>query len=395
MSFEKIIAFLSRAAKTSGIRAIQRGTYVGLFSLLAGITIIYLTMPHSEWRISLLKAFQMSLTIMGATISFSVAYFYHLDKGKIASIAVGIISLLSFILTLPFSASLNETLDIMLEVSSSSIFVGLLIAFLCGKLASIYPPLPHLMLIIPLISLLLAVHHIEIHPLVARAVSHIIVVGDSLPAALSVIFLICLLWYSGVHGPAVVGSIVTPIYLVTLSENLSAVHMGLSPPHIVTTVFFNIVFIGGGGSTLSLCFMMLASRVRRLRYISRAAIIPGLANINEFLIFGVPLVMNPFFFIPFFTAPLTCGLITYLATYFHLVSPTYIYCPGFIPSPIAGWLATQGDWRIFLLTIINFFISFLIYHPFFKAYQTRLIEDEGRLDKAGQYRKNREEVKEN
>lgn len=386
--YEKFFAVLSRIANTREMKAIQRGTYVGIFFLVAGTIALFFVFPDPDWKNSLIWSFRSSLSIMGLAISFAIA-FYYLNKGT-GRVLSGSVALASYLLILPMPSSPADFRTMMLEISTSSILVGIIIGLITGKAAYTafswaersrdgflrfffrYLLLPTVF--IPAFWLMTAAG-LRIHPFVGGIVRHMIFVGDSLPAALTVIFMICLLWYAGVHGPAVVGSIVTPIYLVTLSENLQAIQQNLPPPHTVTTIFFTMVFIGGGGCTLPLCVLMLRSKIRRIRYMARAAILPGIFNVNEFIIFGLPLVMNPFFFIPFFVAPLLCGLLTYSLTYFRLAQPAHIFCPGFFPGPIAAFIGTQGDWGALLLTILNFIISYVVYRPFFEAYQKKISED--------------------
>ncbi|MDD5476211.1 MAG: PTS transporter subunit EIIC [Syntrophales bacterium] len=386
--YENLFAAISRIANTRGMKAIQRGTYVGIFFLVSGTIALFFVFPDPDWKNTLIWSFRSSLTIMGLAISFAIAFFY-LEKGK-GRVLAGCVALASFMLTLPMPASPADFLPMMLDLSTSSILVGILIGLITGKAAYMafswaektsnflsrfflrYLLLPAIF--IPA-SWLMGAFGFKIHPLVGAIVRHMIFLGDSLPAALTVIFMICLLWYAGVHGPAVVGSIVTPIYLVTLSENLQAIQQNLPPPHTVTTIFFTMVFIGGGGCTLPLCVLMLRSKIRRIRYMARAALLPGIFNVNEFLIFGIPIVMNPYFFIPFITAPLLCGLFTYSITYFRWAQPAHIFCPGFFPGPIAAFVGTQGNWGALLLTVLNFFISYIIYRPFFEAFQKKIFEE--------------------
>lgn len=386
--YERFFAALSRIANTRAMKAIQRGTYVGIFFLVGGTIALFFVFSNPDWKNSLLWSFRSSLAIMGLAISFAIA-FYYLKKGT-GRVLSGCVALAAFLLTLPMPASPADFRPMMLEISNSSILVGILIGLITGKAAYMASSWAERSrggflrfflryLLLPTVFIpafwLMAASGFRIHPFVGGIVRHMIFVGDSLPAALTVIFMICLLWYAGVHGPAVVGSIVTPIYLVTLSENLQAIQQNLPPPHTVTTIFFTMVFIGGGGCTLPLCVLMLRSKIRKIRYMARAAILPGIFNVNEFIIFGLPLVMNPFFFIPFFAAPLLCGLLTYSLTYFRLAQPAHIFCPGFFPGPIAAFLGTQGDWGALLLTILNFFISYAVYRPFFEAYQKKISED--------------------
>ena len=99
-------------------------------------------------------------------------------------------------------------------------------------------------------------------------------------------------------------------------------------------------------------------------------------NINEPVIFGLPIVLNPILIIPFVITPLVTATIAYAATAMGFVTPTHIMPPWTLPAPIGAYLATGGDWRAIVLVFINITISFLIYLPFFKMYDKNMLEIE-------------------
>ena len=110
--------------------------------------------------------------------------------------------------------------------------------------------------------------------------------------------------------------------------------------------------------------------------LSRTCIVPGIFNINEPVIFGLPIVLNPILIIPFVITPLVTATIAYAATAMGFVTPTHIMPPWTLPAPIGAYLATGGDWRAIVLVLINIAISFLIYLPFFKMYDKNMLEIE-------------------
>ena len=141
-----------------------------------------------------------------------------------------------------------------------------------------------------------------------------------------------------------------------------------SLPHIVVVSLFLFVFPGGAGATLPLAFMLRFSRVPRLRKIGKLVLLPSVFNINEPLLFGVPLVLNPFLVVPFVVAPSVLATITYLAVRFALVGRPAFYYPSSIPSVVSTYLATL-DWRAGGLIVLNIAIAAMIYWPFFRAYE--------------------------
>src|SRR5699024_11976282 len=105
-----------------------------------------------------------------------------------------------------------------------------------------------------------------------------------------------------------------------------------------------------------------------LKNLGRTVVTPSLFNINEPVIFGLPIVLNPILVIPFVITPLVTATIAYFATSIGLVSPTFVKPPLTLPAPIGAYLATGGDWRAIILVLVNIAISFGIYLPFLKVY---------------------------
>jgi cellobiose PTS system EIIC component len=135
------------------------------------------------------------------------------------------------------------------------------------------------------------------------------------------------------------------------------------------------VWIGGSGASLSLVLLMLFSKTPYLKSMGRATLLPGICNINEPVIFGVPIMLNPLLFIPFILGPITIGTLTYYAMQLGLVGKPYILVPWTLPAPIGAYLATGGDWRAIVLVLVNLAIVTAIYYPFLKAYERKLIAD--------------------
>lgn len=203
------------------------------------------------------------------------------------------------------------------------------------------------------------------------------VAGNSIWGVIVPIFLITLLWSAGIHGASVIGSIIRPIWLVLLEENASALAAGKPMPNIVPEQFFQwYVWIGGAGATLGLAILLCFSKSEYLKKVGRFSIIPSIFNINEPMIFGVPLVMNPILAIPFILAPLVIGIISYIATSIGLVGRFAINAPWTLPAPIGAYFATNGSISGVILVLINIAISIVIYYPFFKVYEKRMLEEE-------------------
>ncbi len=134
---------------------------------------------------------------------------------------------------------------------------------------------------------------------------------------------------------------------------------------------FLFVFPGGAGATLPLAGLLAISRVPRLRTIGRVTILPAFFNTNEPLLFGVPVVFNPFLIPPFVIVPVLLATVTYAAVALNLVGRPIYYVPSSIPTLLSTFLATL-DWRAVILAIANIAIATLVYLPFVRAYERHL-----------------------
>ncbi|HZG14410.1 MAG TPA: PTS sugar transporter subunit IIC [Candidatus Bathyarchaeia archaeon] len=233
-------------------------------------------------------------------------------------------------------------------------------------------------IVIIIMSLLTVVLGLDLHALVDKAVGPLVSAGDSLPGILIPIFLITFFWSFGIHGVSIVGTIARPLWEVYLAKNAEAVAAGQPIPHVAPETFFQwFVWIGGSGATLGLVLCMLFfAKTKYTKTLGRTVLAPGIFNINEPVIFGMPVVLNPTLIIPFVIVPLINATVAYFATVLGLVNPTYIMPPWTLPAPIGAYLATGGDWRAIVLVLINITISFVIYLPFFKMYEKKLMEQE-------------------
>lgn len=201
--------------------------------------------------------------------------------------------------------------------------------------------------------------------------------GGSLFGALISVVLISLLWSVGIHGAAIVTGVMNPIWLSIQAENFANFELGLPVEHIVTKTFIDFTKIGGAGFTLPLLLMFVFfARSQQLKQLGKISFVPGLFNINEPIIFGTPIVMNPILIIPFTLAPVVSLLITYFSMATHLVPyPTGITLPWAMPGVVAGFLITNS-FAGAILQVVLIIVCSAIYYPFFKLYDNKLYGDE-------------------
>lgn len=122
--------------------------------------------------------------------------------------------------------------------------------------------------------------------------------------------------------------------------------------------------------------LFMFSKSQYLKDLGKLSFLPGLFNINEPIIFGAPIVLNPILGIPFILAPLVTGTISYFATVTHLVPMMMVRLPFTIPAPIAAIMSTNWSWNAAILSIVNFVVYLIIYYPFFKVFEKQQLEKE-------------------
>lgn len=206
---------------------------------------------------------------------------------------------------------------------------------------------------------------------------------DSLPGAILMCFMFPFLWVFGVHGSTVVGGIMQGLLQANSLENQAILDKGLdltvaNGGHIVTVQFVDqFINVTGAGLTIGVVIYMVAfAKSKQLKTLGRLEAIPALFNINEPLLFGIPVVMNPMLAVPFISVPVIACIIEYFALATGLC-PLYgaTQVPWTCPPIISGFLI--GGWRSALLQIIIFVISFFVYLPFIRKVDKANLKAEG------------------
>ena len=194
-----------------------------------------------------------------------------------------------------------------------------------------------------------------------------------------IIAIIQLFWIAGLHGSTIILGMIGPVLGLLGDQNRLAYEAGAEIPNIIGGPFFDIfISLGGGGGTFALAFLLaFVSRSRQLKEIGKISVGAAFFNINEPIIFGLPIVMNPYLIIPFFITPLVTGLIGYFSVATGLLPKLPgISVPWTTPPLISGYLASIGSFRYVILQVILIVIGMIIYLPFFKAFDNKILEDE-------------------
>ena len=431
----KLAGPLEKLSNQRHLRAIRDGIIATLpliivSSLLMVVAFSYNQMP-ADWGITqfiknnavaILLPYRMSMYIMTLYavfgIGYSLAKSYNLD-----GLSGAILAELTFLLTIvPVSmpditesisalASKNAELNAFLQglpsgyvipaenLGSAGMFIGIISAFIGVEIyrftqvkglkismpaavppavARSFESLTPTVIIILGVSTITMWLGINVHTIVGNLIKPLINATDTLPSTLLIIFLIMFFWSFGIHGASVVGSIARPVWLILLEQNSAAAAAGAPLTAIAAEPFFQwFLYIGGSGCTIGLILALaFGGKSTYGKQIGRAALVPGIFNINEPIVFGAPIVLNPTLIIPFITVPLVTGTLAWFATTLGLVNRVQLIAPWTLPGPIGAYLATGGDWRAAVLNVICILISIALYYPFVRIYDKKLLAEE-------------------
>lgn len=178
-----------------------------------------------------------------------------------------------------------------------------------------------------------------------------------------------LLFTFGIHQTVVNGTILEPLLLVNMNENMAAAAAGKDIPHIINSTFVpTFGMLGGTGSTICLLIAAFLFFRKNQQYseLGKLAVAPGLFNINEPVIFGFPIVFNLPMIIPFVLTPAIGIIIAYFATAIGFMNKCTVLVPWTTPPLLNGFLATGGDFRAIIVQLVIIIIGVLLYLPFMK-----------------------------
>ena len=194
-------------------------------------------------------------------------------------------------------------------------------------------------------------------------------------------FTLCsLFWFFGVH-PSPLLSLYIPFVMVPFTQNFEAFIAGQPMPHLELAVVFTALSMGATGSTLGLSISTLFGKSEKYKVMKKLVVVPNFFNINEPIIFGFPVMLNPVYFIPMILGPLASGFSALLLT--KLLQPNInpaVSFPWIMPQLISTFF--QGGFKFFLIIFLVVLVQVLIYYPFFRLDDQRALNEENHDQRA-------------
>ncbi len=357
----------------------------------------------------------LTVSSMALYVAFFMGYNYAGQVGLEDRVSAGVVSLVSWLLLMPISIDVTaDDLSEAIQISglsfdwlgSKGIFVAIIVGFLATALYV------KLMNDGPVITMPAGVP-----PTVSRSFTSLIPMGVTMVVvwAVRVIFvlspwgnafnfvyeilqvpllslggnvvaqaIICafghFLWFFGIHGTSLTSSVNNPILLTLSSENQEAIAAGLAAPNVMNQQFVDLfATMGGAGSTLSLVIIMvLFCRSERIKKLAHLSIAPAIFNINEPIIFGLPIVLDPVMFIPFILAPVVNIFVSWAAMSAGIVPIcSGVYVTWTTPAIISGFLVS--GWQGAVLQAVLILIDGVVFFPFIKALDSQYLREEQEL----------------
>lgn len=377
----RLLPALKAFGDAPAMLAVRESLPWSFLGLLGGLLVFLALVPVAPGPVGrvLLERFAQAelpaFGVMAATLVVVLAYRLAGALG-LSRAALAAAASTAFVLSLPRPYAFARPLAYLHLVGESGLFLAILVCLLgafamCRARAFLGrtgPADAAGAALVVLVALALFFAHVSAGGALLALVRPLGALGDTYGALLALVVIETLLWLIGIHGPATLAAIVTPVYLALQAQNTAAYVQHAPLPHIVTVSLFLFVFPGGAGATLPLCALLCFSRVARLRKIARLTIVPAIFNINEPLLFGLPVVFNPFLAVPFVIAPVLLATTTYLAIAHGAVARPWTYVPAGVPTLVSTYVATL-DPRAVVLASANIALATLVYLPFVRAYE--------------------------
>jgi PTS system cellobiose-specific IIC component len=216
---------------------------------------------------------------------------------------------------------------------------------------------------------------VDIDHLVQAAFQPLVFALNTLPGILVYAFAVTLLWSVGINGDNALDAIVAPIFLQYLAANVTAMTAGQPLPFVTANGFFStFVNVGGTGATIALALILVRSRDAGFRQVSRLSLPTQIFQINEPIFFGIPIVLNPIFMLPYVLNALLLTAGTYLLMDWGLIAKPFVNVPWTTPPIIGHYLVTGGDWRAAVWGAVSIVLAMLVYYPFAKIAERQRLD---------------------
>ena len=393
------LTVVSENTYMSAIRAGMMATVP--LTIIGGFFMIVAYMPIPGWDkvvepyLPLLQIPERAtFGLLSIFVCFAIAY----DLGKQWKLEAVVSASMALLVFLLVQIDIHSQSLAMNGLDSKGVFTAILVAVIAVRVQKFFndrnfviklpenvPPVVYesFLSLIPLLFLVTVfwlirfVAGVDINGAIQTALTPLVRGLDTLPGILLYAFLVTMLWSVGINGDNAVDAIVAPIFLQFLGANVDAIKAGQPLPYVTALGFFTtFVNVGGTGATIALALVLWNSKEPGFRKVSRMAMPTQIFQINEPMFFGIPIVLNPIFMIPYVLSALALTTGTYLLMYFHLLQRPWVAIPWTTPPIIGHYLVCGGDWRGAVWGVASLVIAMAIYYPFAKVAERQRLQAE-------------------
>jgi PTS system cellobiose-specific IIC component len=388
-----IVPPLTALSENTYMSAIRAGMVsIVPLTIIGGVFLIVAFLPIPGWEgivARYLPLLQIPVTATFGLLAVFVCFAIGYDLGKRLGQEAIVSALLATTIFLLMQIRLEDQTLAMDNLGSKGLFVAIVVALISVRVQKLFtdsglviklpenvPPVVYesFLSLVPLFFLVLVfwlvrfVLGVDINAIVQQIFAPLIFTLSSLPGILVYAFLVTMLWSVGINGDNALDAIVAPIFLHYLATNVAATAAGQPLPYITADGFFTtFVNVGGTGATIALALVLWNSREPGFRKVSRLSLPTQIFQINEPIMFGIPIVLNPIFMIPYILSALILTASTYLLMYAELINKPFVKVPWTTPPVIGHYLVTRGDWRAAVWGVLSIIIAMCVYYPFAKV----------------------------
>lgn len=422
--FNEFLNGIARIANTKPLRALKDGFVLTMpITLIGSLFLLFANLPIDgyedfmantfgpQWNIGLNQVVGSSFDILALITVIGIAYFYTKNEGE-DGIASAVIAMVSFFIITPSSVISEGGKQIGGVVPKdwvgaqgviTAILIGLLTGYIFTTLVkkeitikmpegvpagvtnaftALIPGVVIAFLSMVIYQVLMVTTESTLPELIFELLQVPLQnLSDSFAGGLIITLLMSLLFWAGLHGPNIVMGVMAPILTANSIANTELLQAGdltiENGAHVMTPQVIDLfVKFGGTGITLGLLIAaLIAAKSEQLKTISKLSIVPGFFNINEPVIFGLPIVYNPYLVVPFILVPVVGLVITYAAIATGFLAPfTGVQVPWTTPPIVSGFIV--GGFRGALVQFVILVLSVVIYLPFMKKQDQAFLENE-------------------
>lgn len=332
---------------------------------------------------------------------YYLADYYHEKNVKINPIACGAVSMIAFLCFIDFG-QLSANFDwpnyilgspslfggIVISICAAEIYRWCIVRNITVKMPDSVPPMvadaftsmiPVVVIVIVFSILGRGISNFDFLAIINKAFSYLVVGGSGAAAQFLGFFLDRILWFVGLHGSNVVGSVMQPIWTTMITDNINAFAANQAIPYMFTEQWINSYVRVSLFPVALLCVM---SNVKRFKVLGKLSLPGTIFNIAEPIMYGLPIVLNPLMFVPWVLGFCATFLFNVVLSFLGMTPPIISMVVWTMPAPLAAFIGSGFQWTALVVSLLNFVLIFLIFLPFFRVMEKQELEKEREIEEA-------------